>query len=114
VRGDGVQLDEVLQNLIDNALQYTPSGGRIDVTAYSNGHEVIFTVADRASGFRSPTWSAFFERFYRVTRPGHARRAEQDLALSIAAYRGCAWRAHLGGERGRQGSRFRFQHYVAS
>ena len=45
VRGDGAQLGEVLQNLLDNAVQYTPSGGEIEVKAKANGHDVM-TVRD--------------------------------------------------------------------
>ena len=115
VRGDAVQLDEVLQNLIDNALQYTPSGGRIDVTAYSNGHEVIFTVADTGIGIQESDLERIFERFYRVDAARSREAGGTGLGLSIArhivdAHGGRIWVESAVG----QGSRFRFSIDVAS
>jgi len=115
VRGDAVQLDEVLQNLIDNALQYTPSGGRIDVTAYSNGHEVIFTVADTGIGIPESDLERIFERFYRVDAARSREAGGTGLGLSIArhivdAHGGRIWVESAVG----QGSRFRFSIDVAS
>jgi two-component system phosphate regulon sensor histidine kinase PhoR len=109
VRGDAVQLDEVLLNLIDNALQYTPSGGRIDVTAYSNGHEVIFTVADTGIGIPESDLERIFERFYRVDAARSREAGGTGLGLSIArhivdAHGGRIWVESAVG----QGSRFRF------
>jgi len=115
VRGDAVQLDEVLQNLIDNALQYTPSGGRIDVTAHSNGHEVIFTVADTGIGIPESDLERIFERFYRVDAARSREAGGTGLGLSIArhivdAHGGRIWVESAVG----QGSRFRFSIDVAS
>jgi two-component system phosphate regulon sensor histidine kinase PhoR len=115
VRGDAVQLDEVLQNLIDNALQYTPAGGRIDVTAYSNGHEVIFTVADTGIGIPESDLERIFERFYRVDAARSREAGGTGLGLSIArhivdAHGGRIWVESAVG----QGSRFRFSIDVAS
>jgi len=102
-------LDEVLQNLIDNALQYTPPGGRIDVTAYSNGHEVIFTVADTGIGIPEADLERIFERFYRVDAARSREAGGTGLGLSIArhivdAHGGRIWVESAVG----QGSRFRF------
>ena len=109
VRGDSSQLGEVLQNLIDNALQYTPAGGRIDVSAYSNGHEVIFTVADTGIGIPEADLERIFERFYRVDAARSREAGGTGLGLSIArhivdAHGGRIWVESAVG----QGSRFRF------
>jgi two-component system phosphate regulon sensor histidine kinase PhoR len=109
VRGDAVQLGEVLQNLVDNALQYTPPGGRIDVTAYSNGQEVIFTVADTGIGIPEADLERIFERFYRVDAARSREAGGTGLGLSIArhivdAHGGRIWVESAVG----QGSRFRF------
>ena len=109
VRGDAVQLGEVLQNLVDNALQYTPAGGRIDVTAYSNGSEVIFTVADTGIGIPESDLGRIFERFYRVDAARAREAGGTGLGLSIArhivdAHGGRIWVESAVG----QGSRFRF------
>lgn len=109
IRGDAVQLGEVLQNLVDNALQYTPPGGHIDVTAYSNGHEVIFTVADTGIGIPESDLERIFERFYRVDAARSREAGGTGLGLSIArhivdAHGGRIWVESAVG----QGSRFRF------
>ena len=109
IRGDAIQLGEVLQNLVDNALQYTPSGGRIDVTAYSNGHEVIFTVSDTGIGIPESDLERIFERFYRVDAARSREAGGTGLGLSIArhivdAHGGRIWVESAIG----QGSRFRF------
>ena len=109
VRGDAVQLSEVLQNLVDNAMQYTPPGGNIDVTAYCNGHEVIFTVADTGIGIPESDLERIFERFYRVDAARSREAGGTGLGLSIArhivdAHGGRIWVESAVG----QGSRFRF------
>ena len=109
VRGDGAQLGEVLQNLLDNSLQYTPSGGRIDVTARSNGMGVIFTVADTGIGIPESDLERVFERFYRVDAARSREAGGTGLGLAIArhiveAHGGRIWVESAVG----QGSRFHF------
>jgi two-component system phosphate regulon sensor histidine kinase PhoR len=109
VRGDGAQLGEVLQNLLDNALQYTPSGGRIDVAARSNGMGVIFTVADTGIGIPESDLERVFERFYRVDAARSREAGGTGLGLAIArhiveAHGGRIWVESAVG----QGSRFHF------
>jgi two-component system, OmpR family, phosphate regulon sensor histidine kinase PhoR len=109
IRGDAVQLSEVLQNLVDNAMQYTPPGGNIDVTVYCNGHEVIFTVADTGIGIPESDLERIFERFYRVDAARSREAGGTGLGLSIArhivdAHGGRIWVESAVG----QGSRFRF------
>ena len=115
VRGDGAQLGEVLQNLLDNALQYTPPGGQIDVTARANGHEVIFTVADTGIGIPESDLVRIFERFYRVDAARSREAGGTGLGLSIArhivdAHGGRIWVESAIG----QGSRFHFSIASAS
>ena len=109
VRGDGAQLGEVLQNLIDNALQYTPSGGQIEVKARANGHEVIFTVTDTGIGIPESDLERIFERFYRVDAARSREAGGTGLGLAIArhivdAHGGRIWVESAVG----QGSRFHF------
>jgi len=54
------------QNLLDNAMQYTPAGGQIKVSASADGAEVTFTVSDTGIGIPRADQSRIFERFYRV------------------------------------------------
>jgi two-component system phosphate regulon sensor histidine kinase PhoR len=109
VQGDGSQLGEVLQNLLDNALQYTPAGGQIDVTAYANGHDVTFTVSDTGIGIPESDLERIFERFYRVDAARSREAGGTGLGLSIArhivdAHQGRIWVESAVG----QGSRFHF------
>ena len=109
VRGDSAQLAEVLQNLLDNALQYTPSGGQIDVTAVSDGREVTFTVADTGIGIPESDLERIFERFYRVDAARSREAGGTGLGLAIArhivdAHKGRIWVESAVG----QGSRFHF------
>jgi len=109
VRGDAAQLGEVLQNLLDNALQYTPTGGQIDLTVNSNGKEVTFTVADTGIGIPESELERIFERFYRVDAARSREAGGTGLGLAIArhiidAHNGRIWVESAVG----QGSRFHF------
>ena len=109
VRGDGAQLGEVLQNLIDNALQYTPSGGKIEVKARSSSHDVLFTVSDTGIGIPESDLERIFERFYRVDAARSREAGGTGLGLAIArhiveAHGGRIWVESAIG----QGSRFHF------
>lgn len=110
VRGDGAQLGEVLQNLLDNAIQYTPSGGHINVSATSNGQGVTFTVADTGIGIPESELERIFERFYRVDAARSREAGGTGLGLAIArhivdAHGGRIWVESAVG----QGSRFHFR-----
>ena len=109
VRGDGAQLSEVLQNLLDNAVQYTPSGGKIEVQARSNGQGVVFTVSDTGIGIPESDLERIFERFYRVDAARSREAGGTGLGLAIArhiveAHGGRIWVESAIG----QGSRFHF------
>jgi two-component system phosphate regulon sensor histidine kinase PhoR len=115
VRGDGPQLGEVLQNLLDNAVLYTPSGGRIEVAAHSNGRSTIFTVADTGIGIPESDLERIFERFYRVDSARSREAGGTGLGLAIArhiveAHGGSIWVESAVG----QGSRFHFSVPFAS
>jgi two-component system, OmpR family, phosphate regulon sensor histidine kinase PhoR len=110
VRADGAQLGEVLQNLLDNAIQYTPSGGQINVTATANGQGVTFTVADTGIGIPESELERIFERFYRVDAARSREAGGTGLGLAIArhivdAHGGRIWVESAVG----QGSRFHFR-----
>src|SRR6185312_13466872 len=86
IRGDNARLAEVLQNLVDNALQYTPAGGRIDVQARAEDHSVVFTVADTGIGIPESDLERIFERFYRVDDARSREAGGTGLGLSIARH----------------------------
>lgn len=114
VRGDSGRLRDVLQNLLDNAVQYTPLGGHIIASAASDGPEVIFTVTDNGIGIPQAEQERIFERFYRVDEGRSREAGGTGLGLSIArhiaeAHGGRIWVESAIG----QGSRFHFSVPVA-
>jgi len=86
VRGDSSLLREVLQNLLDNAIQYTPPGGRISVGAELCEREAMITVADTGIGIPLADQERIFERFYRVDAARSREAGGTGLGLSIAKH----------------------------
>jgi len=86
VAGDRRRLTEVLQNLLDNAVQYTPAGGQIMISAGAKNGEVIFTVSDTGIGIPQADQPRIFERFYRVDVARSREVGGTGLGLSIAKH----------------------------
>ena len=86
VRGDARRLQEVLQNLLDNAVQYTPAGGRIRVQAERREAEVVIAVSDTGIGIPHAEQERIFERFYRVDAARSREVGGTGLGLSIAKH----------------------------
>jgi two-component system phosphate regulon sensor histidine kinase PhoR len=86
VAGDRRRLGEVLQNLLDNATQYTLSRGKIIVSAEAHDREVILTVADTGIGIPVGDQPRIFERFYRVDAARSRELGGTGLGLSIAKH----------------------------
>jgi len=109
IAADRRRLAEVLQNLLDNAMQYTPAGGQIMVGASANGAEVTITVSDTGIGIPKADQSRIFERFYRVDVARSREVGGTGLGLSISkhlveAHGGRIWvESEVG-----QGSQFHF------
>jgi two-component system phosphate regulon sensor histidine kinase PhoR len=86
MRGDAGLLRDVLQNLLDNAIQYTPSGGKIHVGAAARDREIVITVADTGIGIPLADQERIFERFYRVDAARSREAGGTGLGLSIAKH----------------------------
>ena len=86
VAADNRRLQEVLQNLLDNAIQYTLPGGKIVLSAETRGDEVIFTVADTGIGIPQADQPRIFERFYRVDVARSREAGGTGLGLSISKH----------------------------
>jgi two-component system, OmpR family, phosphate regulon sensor histidine kinase PhoR len=86
VRGDAALLRDVLQNLVDNAIQYTPPGGKIRISAEERKREVVITVADTGIGIPLSDQERIFERFYRVDAARSREAGGTGLGLSIAKH----------------------------
>jgi two-component system sensor histidine kinase KdpD len=63
---DSVLIEQVLLNLLDNALKYTPATSPIELSAQARENEVVFSVADHGPGLRPGDEKRVFEKFYRA------------------------------------------------
>jgi two-component system phosphate regulon sensor histidine kinase PhoR len=86
LRGDAGRLAEILQNLLDNAVQYTPAGGRITISAAAEGGTVRLQVTDSGIGIPQHEQQRIFERFYRVDAARSREAGGTGLGLSIARH----------------------------
>lgn len=68
VLADGERLQQVLLNLLDNAIAYTEPGGRVEVSAEGDGARAVFAVADTGVGIPPQELGLIWERFHRVDR----------------------------------------------
>ena len=84
VLGDRDQLRQVLVILLDNAVRYTPEGGRIHVQARPDGREAILTVHDTGMGIPAEALERVFERFYRADEARNRQSGGAGLGLAIA------------------------------
>src|SRR5205085_4775674 len=83
VRADEEAIRQVLDNLIDNAVKYTPPGGRVDVRGHVADGHVVLEVADTGIGIPRDDLPRVFERFYRVDKARSRELGGTGLGLSI-------------------------------
>src|SRR5918998_1630820 len=86
VRGDETQLTSMFSNLVENAVKYTPPGGRVEVTGSSNENEVIVRVSDTGIGIPEEYLARIFELFYRVDKARSKETGGTGLGLSIVRH----------------------------
>lgn len=94
VIGDRLRLRELLLNLVDNAVKYTPDGGEMRISLERNDHQVTLRVIDTGIGIAPQDQPHIFDRFFRVDKARSREAGGSGLGLSI-----CKWivEAH-GGE----------------
>jgi len=86
VLADRDRLAQVLINLIDNAVKFTPSGGHVEVAAQAGAGRVSLTVRDTGIGIPPGELGRIFERFHRVDRSRDRREGGTGLGLAIAKH----------------------------
>jgi two-component system, OmpR family, sensor kinase len=69
VIGNGDSLYSALANLVDNAIRYTPTGGRVDVSVGREDRDVVIEIVDTGIGIPADSRARVFDRFYRL--PGN-------------------------------------------
>ncbi|MER5668456.1 sensor histidine kinase [Streptomyces mirabilis] len=83
VRGDAPRLQQVLNNLVGNAVQHTPADTPIDVSLESSGGEAVIRVADQGPGIAQQDLSRVFDRFWRAEASRSRARGGSGLGLAI-------------------------------
>ncbi len=110
VEGDRSRLKQVVVNLLDNAIKYTPRGGVVTLTVKEQDGRVVFEIADNGIGIPPTALPRVFDRFYRVDPARSRAQGGAGLGLSIVksictAHHGRVEASSIPG----QGSRFRVE-----
>ena len=84
VEGDPDRLKQVMLNLVDNALRYTPRAGTVTLDLFRRGEEAVFQVRDSGPGIPAEHMPRIFDRFYRVDQPRTRGIGGTGLGLAIA------------------------------
>ena len=84
IMGDRSRLEQVMMNVVGNAIKYTPDGGTISVDAGVTGKNVWIEVADTGIGIPEKDRERIFDRFYRVDKARSREKGGTGLGLSIA------------------------------
>ncbi|HYF80066.1 MAG TPA: ATP-binding protein [Symbiobacteriaceae bacterium] len=85
VTGESWLIETIVNNLVENAIKYTPGGGTVRVQVVRQGHEARVTVADTGPGIATEHLPHLFERFYRADKSRARATGGVGLGLSIAA-----------------------------
>ena len=83
VMGDSTRLKQAIMNLVDNAVKYNKSGGKVKISAKAEGSSVSIEVKDTGIGISEADLPRVFERFYRVDKSRSRKMGGSGLGLSI-------------------------------
>ena len=86
VKGDRVKLRQLLLNILDNAIRYTPRGGEISVSVQAEGEMAVVSISDAGIGIPPEDLPHIFERFYRVDKARSRSEGGSGLGLAIAKH----------------------------
>lgn len=84
--GDPDRIEQVMINLIDNAIKYTPPGGQVEVRVSERENDVLVEVVDTGIGIPEQDLSRIFERFYRVDKARSRKLGGTGLGLAIVKH----------------------------
>lgn len=83
VRADPQRVTQILENLVSNAVKYSPKGGAVTVGIERRGDSAVISVSDEGLGIPSEDLPKLFTRFHRVNRPEHSTVRGTGLGLYI-------------------------------
>lgn len=86
VKADAIAVDRLLLILLDNAVKYSPSGGRCEIALSRSENNAEITVRDSGGGIPEKELKSIFERFYRVDRTRSKNTGGAGLGLAIARW----------------------------
>ncbi|KPU28307.1 histidine kinase [Caloranaerobacter sp. TR13] len=86
LRGNRGWFKQMLINLIDNGIKYTPEGGTVTITAYSTKNRLVIKISDTGIGIAKQHLSRLFERFYRVDKARSRKVGGTGLGLAIVKH----------------------------
>ena len=78
------RIEQVIVNIVSNAVKYNQRGGRVDISGGEKGESVFLTVSDTGLGIPEEDLPRVFERFYRVDKARSRERGGTGLGLAIA------------------------------
>ncbi|MFZ4450640.1 two-component system histidine kinase PnpS [Salibacterium aidingense] len=84
--GDTARVKQIMINLMNNAIAYTPENGSIHAEVKKQGHYVVLIVADSGIGISKEEWPRIFERFYRVDKDRSRNSGGTGLGLAIVKH----------------------------
>ncbi|WP_353228912.1 ATP-binding protein [Novosphingobium sp.] len=84
VAGDGLQLERVIDNLLDNAVSFSPPDGEVALDIWADGARVLLSVSDDGPGIGAQEREKVFERFHSVRPAAEAFGEHSGLGLAIA------------------------------
>jgi signal transduction histidine kinase len=85
VSGESVRIGQLLSNLIDNAVKYTPGGGTVTVSSVAEGGSAVIRVKDTGVGIAKEDMPFLFDRFFRVDKARTGGIGGAGLGLSICS-----------------------------
>ena len=86
ILGDDKALNQLVTNLVDNAIKYTPEGGQVDVYLQLDDQHLVFAVKDTGIGIAPADQERIFERFYRVDKARSREVGGTGLGLAIVKH----------------------------
>ena len=107
VLGDRDRVEQVLVNLLHNAIKFTPPGGNIGISARVEGSDILVSIADTGVGIPADDLPRIFERFYKADKARAGKGTGLGLAIArhiVEAHGGRIWAESVEG----RGSTFHF------